>query len=259
LSRRHVIVFISLVVLSIIPFFLREQTKLALSVKVSSALFFPIKVTTEFFEFLSISSTHIEELETMINRLKLENAQLRKEISQDTTEFTTTQFTLLKAQIIGRDPSNINGYLYVDKGTRQRVAINQPVLAVSGLIGAIAFVDEQYSIVETLENPGFAVSGVHEATGVHGVVKQRGGLLFDYVKITDDIHIGDSIHTSGMSEIFPRGIVIGSVKRIKQIDDLFFKPVYLEPSVRINRLTSVYILVGGAPRDRRVEFNWLPQ
>lgn len=254
MSRRQLILFLSLVTLSIIFLFLTEHAKLVLATKLSSVLLFPVKITTEFFDFLSVSRTRTEELEITINQLRLENAELKKKVLQDTTEFQETKFTLLKAQIIGRDPSNINGFLHIDKGEQQNVYVNQPVITTSGLVGKIKFVNAHYSIAETVENQRFAISGLHEKTGVHGIVKQRGNLVFDYVRITDEINIGDSIYTSGMSEIFPKGILIGTVQKIQQIDDLFFKPVYLTPSVQVNRLTSVYLIVGKGT-EKKVELN----
>lgn len=253
MSRRNLILFSVLVLLAIIPLLLQEQTKLVAATKLSSVFLYPIQVSFEFFEFLTVSSERIEELEITINRLRLENTELRKRIPQDTTPFRQTKFKLLRAQVIGRDPLNINGYLYINRGKNETLYVNQPVITIDGLVGKITFVDTYYSIVETLENPGFAISGLHLKTGVHGIVKQRGSLHFDYVRIADEISIGDSIYTSGMSEIFPKGILIGTVHKIQQINDLFFKPVYLTPSVQINRLTSVY-LITGEPVENKIEF-----
>jgi rod shape-determining protein MreC len=86
------------------------------------------------------------------------------------------------------------------------------------------------------------VSALDSRTGVHGIVKQRGRLFFDFVKTTDAIGIGDSIYTSGMSNIFPEGILIGTVSSIGTDKDLFFKPVHLMPSVHINQLLYVYVV-----------------
>jgi rod shape-determining protein MreC len=242
LLRRQLIFFLSLITLSIILLLLNEPTKLILSTRLSSVLLFPIKTTTGIIEFLTISSSRIQELETTINRLKLENADLREKSFQDTTELTETRFTLLKARVTGRDPSNINAYLYIDKGREHQISINQPVISMGGLVGKIKFVDTHYSIVETIENQNFAVSALDVKNGIHGIVKQQEGLVLDYVRKTDKIAIGDSLYTSGMSEIFPPGILIGTVQDIHPMDDLFFTKVFVTSSAQVNRLTSVYVL-----------------
>lgn len=222
---------------------MNEPTKLQLSTQLSSVLLFPVKTITQLLQFLAISNARIAELETLVKQLQLENTELKKKIVLDTTEFKTIEYKLLRAQIIGRDPSNINGYLYIDKA--QKVYVNQPVISINGLVGKIKFVGSNYSIIETIENQGFALSAFDVNTGVHGIVKKKGNLIFDFIGINDAINIGDSICTSGMSEIFPEGILIGRVKKIGQKENLFFKPVYITPSVQINRLTHVYIISGG--------------
>ncbi|KPJ72060.1 hypothetical protein AMJ52_07565 [candidate division TA06 bacterium DG_78] len=242
MPRRQLIFFLSLVTLSITFLLLNEPTKLVLSTRLSSVLLFPIKTITGIVEFLTISSSQIQELETTVNRLKLENATLREKAFQDTTELTETHFTLLKARVTGRDPSNINAYLYIDKGIEHQVYVNQPIISIGGLVGKIKFVDNHYSIVETIESQNFAVSALDLKTGIHGIVKQREGLVFDYVRKTDEITIGDSLYTSGMSEIFPPGILIGTIQDIHPTDDLFFTKVFVTSSAKVNRLTSVYVL-----------------
>ena len=244
MARPHIILFSALLIISITLLSLNEQTKLNLSAELSSVLLFPVKTVTQFVHFLSISNARITELEIKLHQLQFENDQLKKRIPLDTTNFITANYTLIKVDIIGRDPSNINGFLYIDKGKQQDVYINQPVVSLNGLVGKIKYVGTKYCIVETIENQGFAVSAIDVNTRIHGVVKKKGELILDYIKIDDELHIGDSIRTSGMSEVFPQGILIGTVKKIERGTHPFFKPVYIKPSVRINRLAYVYIISG---------------
>ncbi len=244
MSRPQIILFSTLLIISITLLSLNEQTKLNLSTELSSVLLFPVKTVTQFLHFLSISNARITELEIELHQLQLENNQLKKRIFHDTTRIVTTDYELIKADIIGRDPSNINGFLYIDKGQQQNMYTNQPVVSLNGLVGKIKYVGTKYCIVETIENQGFAVSAIDINTGIHGVVKKKGELIFDYIKKNDELIIGDSIRTSGMSEVFPQGILIGIVKKIERGTHPFFKPVYITPSVRINRLSYVYIISG---------------
>lgn len=66
--------------------------------------------------------------------------------------------------------------------------------------------------------------------------------MFRYVRHSDEVNVGDSIQTSGMSEIFPKGILIGTIHAISESEDMFFKNVYVTPAAQINRLASVYII-----------------
>ena len=209
----------------------------------SSVLLYPVRITSKLVEYLNISNVRIEKLEIRVNKLTLENAILRDILELDTTQLAARDLRLLKASVIGRDPQNINGYLHIDKGTVHGVVKNQPVVSADGFVGKIKNAGTTTSIVETIENRGFAVSAIDINTGIHGVVKSQTNLLFDYVRHTDTIEIGDSLLTSGMSEVFPKGILIGTVQRVSESDDLFFKHVFVAPAARINRLVSIYIIL----------------
>lgn len=229
--------------ISVIPLLLSENANLILARNLSSVLLYPVRITSKLVEYLNISNVRIEKLEIRVNKLTLENAILRDILDLDTTQLAARDLRLLKASVIGRDPQNINGYLHIDKGTVHGVVKNQPVVSADGFVGKIRNAGTTTSIVETIENRGFAVSAIDINTGIHGVVKSQTNLLFDYVRHTDTIEIGDSLLTSGMSEVFPKGILIGTVQRVSESDDLFFKHVFVAPAARINRLVSIYIIL----------------
>jgi rod shape-determining protein MreC len=242
LRRQQTILFVILFAISLFPHILSEQTRLALATEMSTVLLYPVRVTSALLEYLNVSSTRIERLEIRLSQLHLENALLRDRLEVDTTQIASPQYVLLKARVIGRDPLNINGYLHVDKGTNHGVAVNQPAITVNGFVGKVKHAGPTTSVVETLENSGFTVSAVDVKTGIHGVVRKQEHLTFLYVRHTDTINVGDAVITSGMSEIYPKGILLGTVQMILESDDMFFKNVYVSPAVQINRLTSLYII-----------------
>jgi len=244
LRRQQILLFILLFTLSSIPLFLGDKANLVLARNLSSVLLLPISVTSNLTEYMRISNIRIEKLEILVNRLRFENMILRDVLDLDTTQLELENLQLLKASVIGRDPLNINGYLHIDKGSIHGVIINQPVVSADGFVGKIRYAGSTGSIVETIENRGFAVSAIDINTGIHGVVKSYTNLIFDYVRHTDSIHVGDTILTSGMSEIFPKGIPIGIVQKVSPSEDLFFKDVYVTPATQINRLVSIYIVLG---------------
>jgi len=245
LHRQQIILFVTLLFVSLISLFLKENTNLTLTRDVSSVLLYPVRITGNFVTQITISSVHIEQLENAVHKLKLENAALRDLLKLDTTQLVSKDLRLLRASVIGRDPLNINGYLHVDKGTAHGVSINQPVISVDGFVGKVKYAGPSSSIVETIENQGFTVSAFDINTGIHGMIRCQTNLIFDYVRHSDSIHVGDSILTSGMSEVFPKGILIGTVRRISESDDLFFKRVYVVPATQVNLLTSLYIILNG--------------
>jgi len=252
LVRRRLIFFSVLVVIPIVFLSLHESRKLIVTAELSRVLLYPIHKINQYSHYLFISHDTIEKLETELQLLRLENAELKTRIEIDTISWTPTRFEILKAYIAGRDPSDINSFLHIDKGTRDGVRVYQPVMTAKGLVGVVKFADAHTSIIETIEHRGFAVSAVNVNANIHGVVKKRDNIVFDFVRKNDTVHIGDSVFTSGMSEIYPAGILIGTIEDIGTSDNMFFKPVFLIPSVQINQLAHVYLLLAEVTDGTRI-------
>jgi len=244
LSRIQIFIFVILFAISLVFIILNQNADFYISTNISEVVLFPVRFISNYFQYLNISQKKIDELEIELSRLQIENQNLK-----DTLGFLSlpdtilrTNLKLLKANIIGRDPANFNGFLYIDKGKSDSLNINNPVIMQDKLIGRIKSLSDKTGIIETLENRGFAISAVDARTGIYGIVKKNNQSMFEYIKLDDEINQGDSIFTSGLSEIFPKGILIGMVTEIKYKDDLFFKEVIITPAIKINQLNYVYII-----------------
>lgn len=244
MPRIQIILFVILFIISLIFILFNQNADLYISVHLSEIVLFPVRSISNYFQYLNITQKRIDALETEISQLQIENQNLKNyvELSIFTDTMITPNLRLIKANIIGRDPTNFNGFLYINKGSADSVNINAPVIIQNKLVGRIKSLTKKTGIVETFENRGFAISAVDNKTGVHGIAKQHGALMFEYIKIDDEIYNGDSIFSSGMSEIFPKGILIGTVSEIRYKDDLFFKEVVIIPAIKINKINYVYIV-----------------
>lgn len=242
--RIQVFLFVILLIISLILIILNPNIDLYISNRVSEILLFPVRVVTNYLQYLYVSQKKIDNLESEISKLRIENQFLKNRLGSLSISDTISElnFKLLKANIIGRAPSNFNGFLYIDKGQKDGLSINNPVILQDKLVGRIKSMSEDFSIVETLENEGFAISAVDYHTGVYGIVKKKKQINFEYIKIDDEINTGDSIYTSGLSEVFPKGILIGTIADIRKKDDLFFKEIIISPAIKINRLNYVYVI-----------------
>lgn len=243
MSRIQALLFLLLTAVSLTFLLLGPAADFALSSHLAGVLLFPIRLVSGWTEYLRVSRNRIEELERTVAEIQLNNAALQKLMTAESLQLIPEGYDLIKANVIGRDPSNFNGFLYIDRLRSNRLAPGQPVISRDGLVGRIKYAGSLNSIVETIENPGMTVSGRDNNTGVHGMVVMDKQLHFAYVKISDPIEAGDSIFTSGMSEQFPAGIRIATVEKILITDDLLFKTVILRPCVSINQLNYVFVVL----------------
>lgn len=242
MSRFQAVLFAALTAAALALLLLGPSADFAVSSNLAGVLLYPVRLVSRWAEYLTVSRDRIERLEREIARTRLENADLRKHLLPESLQYAPAEHALIKAHVVGRDPTNFNGFLYIDRIRRDSLAPGHPVISNGGLVGRVKYAGDLNSIVETIENRGMAVSARDARTGVHGIVVMDDHLLFEYVKIGDPVAVGDSIFTSGMSEQFPAGILIATVEQVVDTNDLLFKRIVLRPCVSINRLNYVFVI-----------------
>lgn len=136
-------------------------------------------------------------------------------------------------------------------GTRP-AAVNQPVLSAGGLVGRVVLVSGPYAKVQLITDRAASVGGMILRTRHQGVVRggqEGGGLTFDYVPLSADVRLGDTILTAGIDGVYPRGVPIGTVVGIESGGQLFHR-IRLVPAVDLGSLDQVYLLEHAAvPQD----------
>ena len=83
-----------------------------------------------------------------------------------------------------------------------------------------------------------------QRTRVQGIVRGAGsrGCMVRYVSKIQDVKEGDVIMTSGMSNIFPKGLLIGTVSHVDHRDVGLFLKIRVTPFVDFSALEEVLIL-----------------
>lgn len=188
------------------------------------------------------------QLERNISELQTENEQLREQLGFS----EKIGYEHLSAEIIGKDPGNYFNTIMINRGKRDGVEINMPVIAFQdgfqGLIGKVVTVGACCSEVLPLFDRSCYVAARMQSSRYEGLVSGKGGddsrLIMQYVKkhARSEIKYGDLVITSGMNSIFPRGIYIGRVRNIggKEYDTSL--NIELEPVIDFSRLEYVFVL-----------------
>ncbi len=185
--------------------------------------------------------------------LKRENERLKKLIGF-TRELPYTHVT---SQIIAKDPSAYFLSFTIDKGTRNGVRNNMPVIAYQngfqGVVGKILEAGPNTSKVLPVISANCFIATRLQSSMYEGLVQGGGGIhtpvLMRYVVKTakEDIQFGDLIETSGMDSIYPSGIFVG---RVRSIGSREWEPdleLSIEPIVDFSRLQYVVVLKDNLP------------
>ncbi len=183
-------------------------------------------------------------------RLKSENEDLRDVLKlQDQLK----GFEFVGANIIAKDAGNLFNIFLTDKGSTNGISYNMPVITSKGLVGKVASAQPFSSKIVSIIEDGSAVSAVVAKSRDYVVVKgdlklaKEGLCRLEYIPNDLDLTQGDVIETSGIGGIYPKGIVIGTVKEIRTGESDLDRYAIIQPAVDLKRLSQVVILKKDMP------------
>jgi rod shape-determining protein MreC len=151
---------------------------------------------------------------------------------------------VIAAQVIGKDPSPWFQTIMVDKGSSDGVIKGLPVVNASGVVGLVVDSTKNYSKIMLITDPNSAVDAVVQESRARGIIKggASGYCVFDYVLRKHTVQVGDTVVTSGMDGVFPKGMPVGKVSETIKQNAVIFQEVILEPFVDFERLEEVVII-----------------
>jgi rod shape-determining protein MreC len=181
------------------------------------------------------------EIKNQYEELEQENSRLKKFVN-----FTSSApNTYIAAQIIARDPSPWFKTITIDKGESHGLVKGAPVLVSEGIVGQIIKVSRKFSRVLLISERNSAVVAMVQNTRVKGMVKgnNEDKCTFIYALKKDEIKAGEMIVSSGLDQVFPKGLKIGRILDVKNVHFQLFQDITLETSVDFDKLEDVLVFI----------------
>lgn len=184
--------------------------------------------------------------------LKKENEKLRAML--DFKE-TRSEYDYIGCDVIGiRGNSFVDGFI-INRGTKDGIKKTMVAVTADGLVGQVTSVGSNWAIVQTLANENIRVAGYVERTSenngmVSGYKDDDNNLLakIEIPTLESTLKKGDIILTSGIGQIYPKGIRIGEVIEVEEEKGKVAKRGIIKPYVEINKLEEVLIVI---PKETR--------
>jgi len=257
-----IIVLIALVIVLNTPFI--KRTRITRTIRtVSSNIIYPFKYlgnaiydsfTSRFYDFIRVKGIQKEneqlrsELEeykakvVSLDQLSNENEKLRNSLYFRAKNLNSR---FLPAEIIGRSGNNWFEFVEINRGSADNIAVDTAVINKEGLVGRVCEVSKYSSKVLLVTDPTSAVSIINADTGDMGIASGNsvGPLRIRYMSANANVSIGDRIVTSGMSDIFPKGIYVGTVISVDKKDYDIFQKVQVAPVVSFSKLDKVFVII----------------
>ncbi len=183
-------------------------------------------------------------------RLKIKNDELRhyKLQNQRLREMLNFKFqsgyTVIPAEVVARNPVRYETSWIVNLGYGDDISVNMPVLTSKGIVGKVAKTFRNFSVVQLLQDPNCKVSVVSQRSRVIGIMESyKLNELVARFPAHSDVVFGDTLVTSGMGGVFPKGISIGVVSDENKDSNDIIKGVGVRQFQNINIVEEVFIYI----------------
>ena len=158
----------------------------------------------------------------------------------------------LAGEVIGREAGGWVRALTVNRGRGNGVARQAPVIVPEGLVGRVVQVRPGTAVVQLLNDPASTVGAIVQRTRTAGLVEgDAGGAVRFKFMARDGARVapGDIVVTSGLGNLFPKGLPIGRVVAIEDKGSALFHFAVLAPAVDFGRVEEVLLVTGQTTQD----------
>ncbi len=219
----------------------------SLVLETSTYLYVPIQWIETLFtiekNYRELQQTHIKA-QIELNKyktLKQENQRLRNMLGFKGEK----DFNVIPANVLSDVGSHTMNSLTVDQGSQDGVELLAGVVdAKAQLVGKVVALSPNTALIQLINDKNFRVS-VREMrsrdVGILSYTLKKGYVIQDVPKNAEVI-AGDSVVTSGFSDIFPEHLFVGWVSEISPVIEDYVKSVQVDLATDFNRLEEVFIL-----------------
>lgn len=198
-------------------------------------------------------------------QLILELTELRRELTElksrelllgDTVlRNMAPAFTFSTAQVISNPLNNVNNFMLLNKGKADGIEQEMGVFNSNGVVGIVYQASENYSLVLPLLNSKSRVS-CRIRGGDGSNILQWDGKETEFSYLVDialhkKFEKGDTVVTSGYSEIFPEEIPVGVIDAIDESADGMFYRARVKLFVDFHKVNSVFIVRNNGLKEQK--------
>ncbi len=178
-------------------------------------------------ESLKITVAQYTRDKATYNFIQAENDQLKKQLEFTKAQKEKYDYEYHIAQVVSLTTEPSNSSLVIDLGSKDGVKTNMSVISVEGLVGVISEVSNFTSTVKLMtmmdnndpnSQPAIAATAIGKENSTFGMIQsynqETKRLQMDKIPPGDPIAVGDTIVSSGIGGLYPRGLTIGTVDSV---------------------------------------------
>ena len=185
------------------------------------------------------------DLSVVVKNLEDENKKLRELTGK---EKSRGDYTEVQASVVSRNPDKWYDLVAIDKGAQQGIKKDMAVVTPKGLVGRVKSASQFTSSVELLSSMSRTnrvsaiVQGQENIFGlIEGYDKEKQLLLFTKISSDAKVEKDQLVVTSGLGDIFPKGLAIGKIVDVQPDPYGLTKTAYVKPSADLNDVEHIIV------------------
>lgn len=195
-------------------------------------------------ESLKKENSELKSKLRSLSNLEAENKRLRSIIGFE----RRYELKGLPAKVVSWQSNNWQSTVVIDLGSDDGVQKGMPVVTGEGLIGQViqtsAHASRVLLIIDQKSGVSVQLGGSGDVGVLHG--QSDGSLLVSYISKETTIAAGETVVTSGLGGVFPKGIYVGKTADVGKVGYNLYKAVKIVSPVDFRRLEEV-LVVTNAP------------
>lgn len=210
-------------------------------------------------EYRRLRDLTVELQDQLVEKDELSNENERLKELLDFKE-DNPDFAVYGARVIGKSPGNWFNTLTIDRGSEDGVAVDMAVVTDKGLVGRVIDVGGSWAKVLSIIDSQSAVSAIAQRSRDNGTL-QGDTTLYDgeglcrmvYLPQDATVREGDIVITSGLGDIFPKGLPIGTIVGVENEPFAVYKTALIQPGVDFKHLEEVLVIGDTFPLPEQTE------
>lgn len=197
-------------------------------------------------EYFSLRETNkmLAEENTLLRQKLEQKKQVVEGVLTDSS--LIRRFDFVTAKVVNNSVSRFTNFVTLNKGSEEGIRAGMAVISPQGVVGKVKKTSRHFSVVTSVLNIDMMISGIMKRTGYFGTIQWDGEnpnyTVLNYIPRHVDPQPGDTIMTSGYSEIFPQGILIGTIAEKSLSDGAPFYDLKIKLSQDFRNLTYVAVV-----------------
>jgi len=154
-------------------------------------------------------------------------------------------YPTIAAKVVGRNRPSVFKTVLINRGTKDGVSVDSPVVAAEGVAGRVIEVSWNVSKVLLLVDYNSNIDALIQRSRVQGILQgdREGECDLKYVQRSEEVKVGDAIVSSGLAGIFPKGLLLGRVRNVQKEKSGLFQRIKVTTEVDVTKLEEMLVIL----------------